>query len=138
MRLRVKLGLLAAALLFVCSGAQAQSFSFGERIFQQKADCKYCHGSTGDGHGDPRSPGVPANLAQTRLNKEQLMSVIACGRPATQMPYFDRYAYEDGHCQGLSAADLGGDMPPRPTSNFLTAREIAEVTDYILGAIVEK
>jgi hypothetical protein len=42
--------------------AAAQDVSFGERSFQDKADCQFCHGPEGDGRGDPRSPGKAANL----------------------------------------------------------------------------
>jgi hypothetical protein len=46
-----------------------------------------------------------ANLHQTRLNREQLIEVIACGRPGTEKPYFDKYAYEDTNCYGLGGKD---------------------------------
>jgi hypothetical protein len=42
-----------------------------------------------------------ANLHETRLDREQLIEVIACGRPGTEMPRFDKYAYEDTDCYGL-------------------------------------
>src|SRR5215475_10079690 len=75
--------------------ASAQDVSFGDRLFHEKADCQFCHGPNGDGRGDPRSPGRAANLHETILNRAQLIEVIACGRPATEMPHFDKYAYED-------------------------------------------
>src|SRR3954453_22553420 len=86
--------------------------------------CQFCHGPDGDGHGDPRSPGKAPNLHQTALNREQLIEVVACGRPATEMPHFDKYAYEDKDCYGLSAVELGKDIPPDPHSTPLTKREI--------------
>jgi hypothetical protein len=78
----------------------AQSPSFGQRIYQDKADCQFCHGPDGDGRGDPRSPGKAPDLRKTALVREQLIDVIACGRPATEMPHFDKYAYEDKSCYG--------------------------------------
>ena len=33
-----------------------------------------------------------ANLHETILNRDQLVEVIACGRPGTEMPRFDKYA----------------------------------------------
>jgi hypothetical protein len=36
-----------------------------------------------------------------------LIEVIACGRPGTEMPHFDKYAYEDKTCYGATAADPG-------------------------------
>jgi len=92
----------------------------------------------GDGRGDPRSPGKAPDLRKTALVREQLIDVIACGRPATEMPHFDKYAYEDKSCYGLSAAEVGKNMPPDPHSTPLTRREIEAVADYILAAFVGK
>jgi mono/diheme cytochrome c family protein len=116
----------------------AQSPSFGQRIYQDKADCQFCHGPDGDGRGDPRSPGKAPDLRKTALVREQLIDVIACGRPATDMPHFDKYAYEDKSCYGLSAAEVGKNMPPDPHSTPLTRREIEAVADYILATFVGK
>jgi len=118
--------------------ASAQDTSFGQRLFQDKADCQFCHGPEGDGRGDPRSPGKAANLHTTRLDREALIEVVTCGRVGTEMPYFDKYAYEDRKCRGLSEVDLGKDMPPFPHANTLTQREIAAVVDYILATFVGK
>jgi hypothetical protein len=92
----------------------------------------------GDGRGDPRSPGQAANLHKTILNREQLIEVIACGRPATEMPHFDKYAYEDKTCCGRTAAELGGDTPHDPHSTSLTKREIEAVADYVFAKFVGK
>jgi hypothetical protein len=112
--------------------------SFGQRLFQEKADCQFCHGVNGDGHGDPRSPGKASDLHQTRLDRGQLIEVIACGRPGSEMPHFDKYAYEDKSCYGLSAAELGKNVPPDPHSTSLTKREIGALADYILTSFVGK
>ena len=125
----------AAALTLACK-ASAQDVSFGQRLFQDKADCQFCHGPEGDGRGDPRSPGKASNLRKTMLPREQLIEVITCGRAGTEMPYFDKFAYEDKKCRGLSEADLGKDMPPVPHSTSLAPREIAAVVDYILVKFV--
>ena len=117
----------------------AQDVSFGQRLFQDKADCKFCHGAEGDGRGDPRSPGAAANLRHTILNKAQLTEVIACGRPGTEMPHFDKYAYDDDTpCYGMKSADVGADRPPDPHSTPLTRREIEAVADYILTTFAGK
>jgi mono/diheme cytochrome c family protein len=132
-------GLLAvASLAITVSAASAQDVSFGQRLFQEKADCQFCHGPEGDGRGDPRSPGKASNLHKTMLGREQLIGVVTCGRTGTEMPYFDKYAYEERKCRGLSEADLGKDVPPVPHSNSLTQREIAAVVDYILARFVGK
>jgi cytochrome c553 len=120
------------------SSASAQDVSFGNRLFHEKADCQFCHGPDGGGRGDPRSPGRAANLHETKLNRAQLSEVIACGRPATEMPHFDTYAYEDSNCYGLGGKDLGNDAPRDPHSTPLTKREIGAVADYIIKTFVGK
>jgi len=109
--------------------ARAQDVSFGDRLYHDKADCQFCRGANGDGRGDPRSPGKAPNLHQTKLTRDQLIEVIGCGRPASEMPHFDKYAYEDKACYGLSAVELGKNVPPDPHSTPLTKREIQAVTD---------
>jgi hypothetical protein len=121
---------------FLSIGLHAQDVSFGQRLFQDKADCQYCHGADGDGRGDPRSPGQAANLHKTILNREQMIEVIACGRPGTEMPHFDQFAYEDRSCYGRTAAELGADTPHYPHSTSLTKREIEAVADYIFVKFV--
>jgi len=126
------------ALLLSFDVACTQDTSFGQRLYQDKADCQFCHGPKGDGRGDPRSPGKAPNLHETKLNRDQLIEVIGCGRPATEMPHFDKYAYEDKACYGLSAGELGKNVPPDPHSTPLTKREIEVVADYILATFVGK
>ena len=116
----------------------AQNVSFGQRLFQDKGDCKFCHGENGDGRGDPRSPGAASNLHNTKLTREQLIEVIACGRPATEMPHFDKYAYEEKNCYGLSADELGQKIPADHHSTSLNRREIEAVVDYIVATFVGK
>ena len=126
--------LIAGISLFLLSDtAGAQDVSFGDRLFHEKADCQFCHGVNGDGRGDPRSPGKASDLRATKLDREQLIEVIKCGRPGSEMPHFDKYAYEEKSCYGLSAADLGQQLPPQPHSTSLTKREIEVLADYILA-----
>ncbi len=119
--------------------AFAQDVSFGQRLYQDKADCKFCHGPDGDGRGDPRSPGAAANFHKTILDKSQLVEVVTCGRPGTEMPHFDKYAYDDDTpCYGMKEKDVGKDKPPDPHSTSLTKREIEAVVDYIVTTFVGK
>src|ERR1700761_3579742 len=83
--------LLASAL--VSSAHADDDFAFGRRIFQDKAQCTYCHGWAGDGSGEPQSSGGAANLRETKLTREQLIEVVSCGRPSRAMPRFDDQAY---------------------------------------------
>lgn len=126
--------LLAAIALAATTGiVRPQDLSFGDRLYQEKADCQFCHGVDGDGRGDPRSPGKAPDLHTTKLDREQLIEVIRCGRPGSQMPHFDKYAYDAKECYGLSAAEFGQQIPPDPHSTSLTMREVEAVADYILG-----
>ena len=135
-----RLSAAAAVTLFLigaCS-VHAQDVSFGQRLYHEKADCQFCHGVNGDGRGDPRSPGKAPDLHKTRLDREQLIEVIACGRRGSEMPHFDKYAYEDSDCYGLKGKDLGTDAPHDPHSTPLTRREIEAVADYIIKTFVGK
>ena len=123
--------LLAAVALTIGMG-RAQDRPFGDRLYHEKADCQFCHGIDGDGRGDPRSPGKAPDLHATKLDRDQLIEVIRCGRPGSQMPHFDKYAYEARECYGLSAAELGQQIPPDPHSTSLTKREVEVLADYIL------
>ena len=126
------------ALLASINVAGAQNVSFGQRLYHDKADCQFCHGPDGDGRGDPRSPGKAPDLHKTRLDRDQMIEVITCGRPGSEMPHFDKYAYEDKSCYGLSAAELGKSLPPDPHSTPLNKREIAALVDYLLATFVGK
>jgi hypothetical protein len=53
-----------------------------------------------------------ANLRETKLNRNGLITVIKCGRLNSQMPPFDKFAYSDGRCYGKKQADLK-DYPTR-------------------------
>ena len=128
----------AVALVSLTGAAPAQNVSFGERLYQEKADCQFCHGPEGDGRGDPRSPGKAPDLRKTALQREHLIEVISCGRPGSEMPHFDKSAYEETNCYGLTVAQVGKDMPAHPHSNSLTQREIAAVADYVLKVFVGK
>ena len=68
-----------------------------------------------------------SHLHKTMLNRERLVEVIACGPPATEMPHFDKYAYEDKSCYGLLADDLGQKIPP---SCRLHSRDVRREDDY--------
>jgi hypothetical protein len=47
---------------------------------------------------------------ETALDRELLLEVVRCGRPATRMPYHDRNAYKSVDCYGgMTKADLGAD-----------------------------
>ena len=119
--------------------AKADDFAFGSRIFQDKAQCTYCHGWAGDGAGAPQSSGGAANLRETKLTREQLIEVISCGRPGAAMPRFDDQAYAEKRCYGgITEAALGQDMPPLPPGALLQRREIEALVDFLQAKIINR
>jgi mono/diheme cytochrome c family protein len=116
--------------------AQADDFAYGRRLYLDKAQCSYCHGWAADGAGEPQSNGGAANLRDSRMNRDQLIEVILCGRPATPMPHFDEFAYTDQRCYGLSEAELGAKVPSLPPGSTLQKREAAAIADYLLAKVI--
>jgi len=132
---------LAAALLttLFVPLAGADDFAFGRRIFEDKAQCVFCHGWAGDGAGAPQSSGGAANLRETKLAREQLIEVISCGRPAQAMPRFDDQAYAEKRCYGgVTEAALGRDLPPLPPGSLLQRREIEALVDFLQAKIINR
>ena len=125
-----------AVLLVLGAAARADDVALGRRVYHDKAQCAYCHGWAGDGAGDPQSSGAAANLRESRLTRDLLIEVIACGVPGKAMPRFDDAAYTDKRCYGVTEAELGADLPPLPPGASLQRREIEAVTDYLLATIV--
>jgi hypothetical protein len=127
-------------LLIAFSGTPAPAadddFAYGRRLYLEKAECSFCHGWAGDGNGHPQSPGRAANLRQSQLPREALITTIQCGIPGTAMPHFDELAYSDKRCYGMTEAELGSRTPTLPPSSTLQRREIEVIADYLLGRIV--
>ena len=136
--------ILAAVAFASCSPAFAQSvdpadLAAGGRLFRQKGNCQSCHGWAGDGRKMDSQMPDGANLRQSVLDRETLVTIIKCGRPGTGMPPFDKFAYSDGRCYGLKQADLASpkfQMPDPPAT--LQAREIETMADFMLAKIVGK
>jgi hypothetical protein len=107
----------------------------GKRLWSGRAGCTNCHGWAGN--GDAREPFPPgADLRVTALHIDALAEVIACGRPATGMPHYDKAAYTDTRCYGVTEADLGSDKPPGGAS--LRASEILAIATYIAARIKDR
>lgn len=88
--------------------------------------CHKWHGQGGGGYG-----GAALSLRETALERDDLIEVISCGRPATRMPYHLRTAWKSAECYGMKASDVGHDMPP-PAAKFLRDYQIEAVTDYVI------
>jgi mono/diheme cytochrome c family protein len=119
--------------------ASADDVADGMRIFRTKADCQACHGWAGDGRKMDTQMPDGANLRTSRLNRDNLITAIKCGRPGKGMPAFDRLAYSDGRCYNMKEADLKRQglqlFDPAAT---LQPREIQMVVDFLLAKVVGK
>ena len=104
----------------------------GKRLF--RADCAGCHkwhGGGGGGYG-----GAALSLRATRLDRDQIIITVGCGRPGTGMPYHLRDAHDDKQCYGRTRDELTKiKMMPIEAPNFLRPPEIAAITDYVLAKV---
>jgi mono/diheme cytochrome c family protein len=115
--------------------AQNDDVSGGQGIWAEKGQCRECHGWAGNGErGGLHAEGKAPSLRLTQLTRDQIRMTIQCGRPGTPMPYFDRFAYTDKRCYGMTAEDLGDQMPNRGTIT-LQSYEIDALADYIATKI---
>ena len=129
-------GLTLLAVTFDGSMAQAgdREIKRGKVIWNNKSNCKNCHGWAGDGRSHPRSPPGPS-LRISELDRASMRVVIACGMPGTAMPHHDRKAYTDDRCYGLTKDDLEKEMMPKMGNKPLRSTEIEMVIDYIEARI---
>lgn len=137
--------ILAAFLLAAASptvraqSADPEDIRAGAELFRQKGDCQACHGWAGDGQKMNNEMPDGANLRETKLDRNDLITTIKCGRPGTGMPAFDKFAYSDGRCYGLKQADLKarGQTVSDPASPLI-AREIENVADFLFAKVIGK
>jgi mono/diheme cytochrome c family protein len=136
----LSLALAAAVMLASAVPSAAQTsgdIGLGKRLYQAKAECGHCHGWSGNGAGDPLSPGKAANLRETKLDHDQLVELIRCGVVGgTAMPHFDKFAWTEGEaCFGMTGAEVGDKKPPAPTVE-LSKREIAAIVAYLEAKVI--
>ena len=117
----------------------ADDVAEGMRLYRQKGDCQACHGWAADGRKMDTQMPDGANLRTTRLNRDNLITAIKCGRPGKGMPAFDRLAYSDGRCYGMKEADLqrNGQTMPDPAAT-LQLREIETIVDFLYAKVIGK
>ncbi len=111
----------------------------GMRIYRVKGDCQTCHGWAADGRKMDTQMPDGANLRTSRLGRAGIIMAIKCGRPGKGMPAFDRFAYTDGRCYNMKAADIkaqGLEMPDPPAT--LQAREIEMLADFLFEKVIGK
>jgi cytochrome c553 len=138
MRFLLVAGLLAA------SAAQAQApdpadVAEGMRLFLQKANCQACHGWAGDGRKMDSQMPDGANLREIKYGRDDVIAVIKCGRPGRSMPAFDKFAYSDARCYGMTRADLKArelSLPDPPAT--LQPREIELLAEFLFAKVIGK
>jgi hypothetical protein len=131
--------MLAGTAIAPAQSADPADIADGMRIFRQEAHCQACHGWAGDGQRMDNQMPVGANLRASTLDRAALLLTVKCGRPGTDMPAFDKFAYSDGRCYGLKQADLKArqlDMFDPPAT--LAPNEIGYVVDFLIAKVVGK
>lgn len=123
-------GLAACAVLAFSLPSQAQD---GGALWG-RAGCADCHGPLAAGAGDPAYPDGPS-LRRTRLDRDELIETISCGRPGTDMPYNLKGAYTEVACYGLPPGDMPGEVTGQ---GFLAAEELETLVDFLLEYAVGK
>ena len=142
---RAAVAVAISATAFVASGAQesqplsASDIADGMRLYQQKGNCQACHGWAGDGRKMDGQMPDGANLREIKYGREDVIAVIKCGRPGRSMPAFDKLAYSDARCYGMTRADLKArelSLPDPPAT--LQPREIGLLADFLFAKIIGK
>ena len=96
--------------------------------------CFGCHGTFAEGGPGGDEPAGPS-LRSTKLEGGDLVETIACGRPATEMPYHLIGAYTEIACWGLPLGEAPG--ATHQGAQF-TADEIKALVEYLLARVVGK
>lgn len=126
--------------MFAAPATYAQSdLAEGMRLFTQKANCQACHGWAGDGRKmDNQMPDGP-NLRESKLDRAAVILTIKCGRPGRSMPAFDRLAYSDGRCYGMTQAELKkSNLELFDPAATLQPREIETLADFLFAKVIGK
>jgi len=131
-------GAWGATALAQAAAPSAEDVAAGMRIYRQKADCQACHGWAADGHKMESQMPDGANLRATKLDREKVVMTIKCGIPGKNMPAFDRLAYSDGRCYGMTQDALKklGGLPDAGAT--LQPREVEQVTDFLFSKVIGK
>lgn len=127
----VVIGAVVATVAITVTKAENDQAGNGKKIYE-RANCVGCHkwsGVGGGGYG-----GAALSLRATQLSRREIIEIMTCGRPGTEMPHFTTDPYKDGACYGLQPDDVKDMMPP--TANIvLRPDEINEVAGYVVANI---
>jgi mono/diheme cytochrome c family protein len=125
---------LSAAMAVSPAAAQEGDPEVGASAWRS-GECKDCHGWAGDGVPENNQSAGP-NLRESLLSAEQMVEVIRCGRPGTDMPSFRRNAWTDIiPCYGMTAP-LEGAMAPNFGGRMIGDRTINGLVAFIMRDFV--
>ncbi len=133
----MKCVLILIAFFFYMHIKAQSNIDYGMQIFK-KGNCKSCHLWHGDGGNS--YGGSAMSIRETGLDKDNIIKIIECGRPGTNMPYFSKKAYKDDRCFGLKLEDFEGDQKnrPLPARKKLNDRQINALVDFIISDLKGK
>lgn len=131
--LMTKVLLLAVVLVIVAGANPGQAQQAGATLWG-RSGCADCHGNLAAGDGDPAYPAGP-NLRRTRLDREQLIATISCGRPGTDMPMNLKGAYTQVACYGLPLGDPPAEIKGK---GFLSVEDVTTLVDFLVTHVVGK
>jgi mono/diheme cytochrome c family protein len=121
----------ACALAALSVAAEAQEVHPGAETWTQ-AGCFACHGDLAEGGGDAANPDGPS-LRRTRMEHDQLIEVIACGRANTQMPAFLEGAYTEHACFDAAVGEVPANILPAPQ---LSMEEVENLVGFLEEHVV--
>ena len=94
--------------------------------------CSSCHGNLAQGGGGGEEPAGPS-LRRTRLDRDELIETISCGRPGAEMPYNLSGAYTRTSCYGLPVGEVPTEVK---AGGGLSAEEVEALVDFLLENVV--
>lgn len=113
------------------------SIEYGMDLYLNKANCQACHGWSGDGRKTDNQMPDGANLRESALDRDMVITAIKCGRPGNNMPAFDRLAYSDGRCYGLLKSQMSSTPMTDPPAT-LQQREIESIVDFLFAKVIKQ
>ena len=91
-----------------------KSYSYGLSVYK-RGNCMGCHSWHGKG-----GHGAGVSLRMSKLNFDELVEIIKCGRPGSGMPYFYKKSYLKERCYDTLITDYTDDnFKPISSKKFL-------------------
>ena len=106
----------------------SNDFKYGLSVYK-KGNCMGCHSWHGKGGG---GYGAGVSLRASRLNFDELVEIINCGRPGSGMPYFNKKSYIEESCYDTNIDDyINDNYKPISSKKFLNKRQVLAVAHFI-------